>query len=114
MVTAVTDLSAASAALAQPATQNQPQLSDFAQRALDGLGQMHSDYQSGSMAIRQEMDRPVAITGSGPEMLSQQIEAMRSQSRMAIQVQQQIVQFTLATSVSSSLGNNLNSFLKGA
>lgn len=114
MVTAVTDLSAASAALASPATRTQPQLSDFAQRALDGLGQMHADYQAGSASIRAGLEKPVAVTGSGPEALVQQIEAMQSNSRVAIQVQSQIVQFTLATSVSSSLGNNLNSFLKGA
>lgn len=112
MVTAVTQMTgqAVAATGTQGPGQQGPQLSEMAQRALDGLGRMSDAYAAGNRAVEAQMSRPVQ-PGSD---VTAQIQAAQDNMRVAMQVQQQVLQFSMATSISSSLGNNLNSFLKGA
>lgn len=111
MVTAVTQMTGSAVAAAQGQGAGPgPQLSDLARRALDGLGEMSNAYAASSHAVETQMARPVP---PGADVTAQ-IQAAQDSMRIAIQVQQQVLQFSMATSISSSLGNNLNSFLKGA
>lgn len=113
MVTAVTQMTGsnvAAASGAQTPGAEPPQLSDLAQRALDGLGRMSDAYAAGNRAVEAQMSRPVSPSAD----VTAQIQAAQDNMRVAMQVQQQVLQFSMATSISSSLGNNLNSFLKGA
>ena len=112
MVTAVTALGAdaLSAVPAQPVPAPAPQLSDIATEALQGLGRMHASFQAGTRAVETQMAAPVSAGAD----ISQQLQAAQEAMQVALQLQGQIIQFSMATSISSSLGNNLNSFLKGA
>ncbi|SMO45621.1 hypothetical protein [Paracoccus laeviglucosivorans] len=111
MVTAVTGFANAAAGQASPA-QQEPVLSELAQAALDRLGQMHSDFTHSAGAV---MDRANVAppTGNGPDDLARSLASVSEAFQTTALVQSQIVQFSMATSISQSLGNNLNSFLKG-
>lgn len=115
MVTAVTQMAGSTVAAAGlggagAIGQAAPQLSELAQRALEGLGRMSDSYAAGSRSVESQLSRPV-----GPlDDLSAQMQAAQDNMRVSLEVQQQVLQFSMATSISSSLGNNLNSFLKGA
>ena len=61
-------------------------------------------------AVETQMAAPVSAGAD----ISQQLQAAQEAMQVALQLQGQIIQFSMATSISSSLGNNLNSFLKGA
>lgn len=114
MVTAVTQMAGSTLAAgiggAGAIGQQGPQLSELAQNALERLGRMSDAYAEGSRSVEAQMSRPVA----GGNDAAAQIQAAQDNMRVAMQVQQQVLQFSMATSISSSLGNNLNSFLKGA
>lgn len=112
MVTAVTQMTgqAVAATGTQGPGQQGPQLSEMAQRALEGLGRMSDSYAAGGRALQAQLSRPAPA----PADFGAQVQASQENLRIALQVQQQVLQFSMATSISSSLGNNLNSFLKGA
>lgn len=92
-----------------------PQLSDFAQSALDSIGRMQQDYGASTAAMNRPTPAPTATGTPGSETSNMiaAMDSMRASTDAALKVQGQIVQFSMATSISSSLGNNLNSFLKG-
>ncbi|WBU57179.1 hypothetical protein [Paracoccus sediminicola] len=111
MVTAVNAV--ATPAAATPA--QDPVLSDLAQATLERLGNMHSNFNESAVAMRSQTEAAPATgvaSGQGDD-LARSVQAAADAFRTASQVQSQIVQFSMATSISQSLGNNLNSFLKG-
>ncbi|MDO5621575.1 MAG: hypothetical protein Q4G24_08915 [Paracoccus sp. (in: a-proteobacteria)] len=111
MVTSVTAMGNAAAPALQSGTE-QPMLSDLAQHALKGLGKMHMDFAASAQTIQTQVAPPA---GAGPATdMAQQVRALQDSYHTALQVQHQIMQFSMATSISQTLGNNLNSFLKGA
>ena len=113
MVTAVTQMTSSTVAVIGAPGSGAgapPQLSELAQRALEGIGRMSDAYAAGNRAMEGQMSRPVAPGGE----VAAQVQIAQDNMRVAMQVQQQVLQFSMATSISSSLGNNLNSFLKGA
>lgn len=118
MVTAVT--LAATAGPSQPAAGTTPQLSDFAQNTLDSITRMQSEFVSVKGDMMQATSSPASTAtaanqGAQPvNDTAQMIAALRESNAAAIKVQQQMYQFTMASSVSSSLSTNLNSFLKGS
>lgn len=113
MVTSVTAM--ANAATFPPAQQGarQPTLSDLAQRALSGLEHLHTEFGASARALEAQTASPVTPADSNLTLV-QQMQSVQEGYRTALQVQHQIMQFSMATSISQSLGNNLNSFLKGA
>lgn len=92
-----------------------PQLSDFARTALDSISRMQQDYGASTAAMNRPTPAPAVAGAPGSETsnLVAAMDSMRASTDAALKVQGQIVQFSMATSISSSLGNNLNSFLKG-
>ncbi|MFI0397147.1 hypothetical protein [Paracoccus jiaweipingae] len=116
MVTSVTAMANAAPLPVAQGDAGGPALSDLAQRALTGLGQMHSDFAASAQAMQAQTAAPAGSPASAGSDLSlvQHMQAVQDSYRTAIQVQHQIMQFSMATSISQSLGNNLNSFLKGA
>ncbi|AGT08883.1 BAR domain-containing protein [Paracoccus aminophilus] len=109
MVTAVTAVANSAATTTTP-TEQMPALSDMAQATLDRLGEMHADFAQNSAALKAQS----AEVPKPGEDLATQLQSFSEAFRTAALVQSQIVQFSMATSISQSLGNNLNSFLKGA
>ena len=117
MVTAVTALGAEALSFAAPATgvgagPAAPQLSNLAREALDGLSRMHAEFDAGTRVMESQASRTTPLQAGSD--LAAQLQASREAAQAALKVQGQILQFTMATSISSTLGNNLNSFLKGA
>ena len=113
MVTAVTALGADALAAVQPSSlpAPAPQLSDLASQALQGLGRMHANFEAGARAVETQLSSTPPV-GTGSD-IAMQIQASQEAMQVALKLQGQIMQFSMATSISSSLGNNLNSFLKG-
>lgn len=120
MVTAVTVTgfanSAVASAQAQPAP---PVLSELAQATLDRLGRMHSAFADSQDAVSRRALDPgpgagAATAAGGGADLAGSVASVSAAFRDAARLQAQIVQFSMATSISQSLGNNLNSFLKGS
>lgn len=115
MVTAVTLASGSAVSGTGMSPASTPQLSDLARQALDGIGRMQQDYGASNAAMNRPVNTASAngVPGSETSALTASMDAMRASTEAALKVQGQIVQFSMATSISSSLGNNLNSFLKG-
>lgn len=113
MVTAVNAVanSASSAVVSQEAIQ-QPALSDAAQATLDRLGQMHTDYNSSMDSMKTQESAKVRPSDSG-DSLERAVTIYSQSVQDSLAVQRQLVNFSMATAISQSLGNNLNSFLKG-
>lgn len=117
MVTAVTGIAnSASSTVGMHDHAQAPVLSDLAQATLDRLGQMHADFTQSANAVDGRAQNTLARSGTPATESTDLIQSLESVSeafRTATVVQSQIVQFSMATSISQSLGNNLNSFLKG-
>ena len=109
--TAISSTAGSAAGAAGTGSAGGPQLSDLARQALDGLGRMQQDFSIAPTALR---GGTPSAPATGSEALSASMDAMRASVDAALRVQGQIVQFSMATSISQSLGNNLNSFLKGS
>ncbi|TWI35143.1 hypothetical protein [Paracoccus sulfuroxidans] len=118
MVTAVTGFANTAASFAvgsdvQQAQQpTEPALSDMAQSVLDSVSRLHNDFEAGMQNIQVEK-KPVHTPNENPE-LKQMFDEAVQQMGANLHMQAQLVQFSMATSISQSLGNNLNSFLKGS
>lgn len=115
MVTAVTAFTnAAGSATGTATTSQEPVLSDMAQATLERLGQMHTEFSQSAGALESHASPAVQPSaGNEADNLTRAMESFGDSFRTAAQIQSQIVQFSMATSISQSLGNNLNSFLKG-
>lgn len=101
------------------------EMSDMAQKMLNRLGDLQADFdvnRGADMAddplnATRAVQTETAMMGapSRPETpgLAEAMTRMGQQMENSVAVQAQLVQFTLATSMSSSLGKNLNMFLRG-
>lgn len=92
-----------------------PAISEVADAALSRLGQMHQDFSQSAARLMGENTGGVPPTAgaSDAQQLANSVQAMSESFRSSMQVQSQIVQFSMAASISQTLGNQLNSFLKG-
>ena len=95
-------------------------LSSMARATLRGLGSMQAEFDRGVQGVPgadgpksgQVVNRsePVDPSTTGMEKAAQ---VMAEQIETATRAQEQLVRFVAASSVSSSLGRNLNMFLRG-
>lgn len=94
---------------------SQPALSEVAEAALSRLGEMHRDFAASAAKLNGAGGaRPAIAPGaSETQALTSSVQAMSESFKSSMQVQNQIVQFSMAASISQTLGNQLNSFLKG-
>lgn len=91
---------------AMPETGAQPgMLSDLAQEALSGIGKMQTEYSEGMRAAQV----PIAQSSDMGTMAAD----LARQMQASVRVQAHLAQFMMTSSVSSTMGNNLNTFLKG-
>lgn len=115
MVTAVTAIT--SADVAKVSAEAPAQLSDVTQNALSNLGQMQTDFTQSMEAIGTNIDKVDTATQaqSGPvsDNFNTDLAELSRMMEASTNVQLQLLQFTMATSLSSSTGRNLNTFLKG-
>lgn len=98
-------------------------LSEMAQSALRGVGGLQSQFQTGAVAQARPEPMTVALQpgGSAPGTAAAKSEAaigdsaqmLAAQIESSSQVQAQLTRFVAASSMSSSLGRNLNMFLRG-
>lgn len=98
-------------------------LTDVAQRTLDGIGRFQASFDAALAPVSTgpqagtKVPRGADGTGSdgaaAPGEAMDQVRLMMEQMEQASRVQAQLVQFVTASSVSSSLGKNLNMFLRG-
>lgn len=110
MVTAVTGLGNSAGAATMPQMPQEPVLSEMAQATLERLGRMHSEFSESAGAV---LNRAAPVQAAESGDLARSMQSVSEAFQTATRVQSQIVQFSMATSISQSLGNNLNSFLKG-
>lgn len=96
-----------------------PSLSHMAEAALSGIEKLQADMGNGMKPAAEPAPTIDAITRPGeadrvPEgMLGAQAQILAEQIQASTQVQMQLARFVMASSVSSSLGRNLNMFLRG-
>lgn len=98
------------------------ELSETAREALASLGSLERGLQvdlDAAAALREtdlasmkERAENVAESSDAETLASAQF-AMAQQMDIAVRVQQQLTQFVMVSSVSSSFGKNLNTFLRG-
>lgn len=89
-----------------------------AERALAGIGRLQQGFEANVAPSAEGQNGVSAMTGSDPARAAEndtmnQARMMIDQIEQTTQVQAQLVQFVMASSVSSSLGRNLNMFLRG-
>lgn len=96
-------------------------LSDAANDALEGLQALKENLQTeldSAQSLREadlQADRSGASNGEQDRTnsLAEAQMSMREHMEVSIRVQQQLAQFVMVSSVSSSFGRNLNMFLRG-
>lgn len=119
MVTAVTGFSNTAASfmttneVSQAQQAQEPALSDMAQSLLNSVSKLHDGFQAGMDNLSPQGKRVLEDQTKEADMQALFHETVESLG-VAIVMQQQLVQFSMATSMSQSFGNNLNSFLKGS
>lgn len=97
---------------------NDVSLSDMARELLSNISTMQSNFQQEVVPSAQGSDealvasRPVDTAQPG-EPVTDAARALVDQIQQSTQVQEQLTRFMMASSVSSSLGRNLNMFLRG-
>lgn len=89
-------------------------LSEAAQQALARIAEMQVEYRADAAAAQGDMQRhanPVseAENSTMEDLAARLVQQMETSAR----VQQQIAEFTMAASISSSFGRDLNMFLRG-
>lgn len=111
--------------LDNPATQvgggQGPSLSDMARSALSSVGGLQQDFQSGVVPqagpeAGARAIQPVSVPGeaaAGQPGMSGAVATLTQQIEASTRVQAQLTRFVAASSMSSSLGRNLNMFLRG-
>lgn len=109
MVTMVT-LPSSGAELATP--QLKPvQMSDIAEQALSKIGNLQDSMAEVSAKV--DTTNAAMIDASQSATFAEMLARTGEMMALASQVQGQLLQFSVATSVSSSMGRNLSTFLKG-
>ncbi len=104
-------------------------LTDVARQALSRISTMQSDLnatmqqmdgltaspRSGAATAARPVDAPGQIAETSPSAgtMDQSLDRTAEMMALTSQVQAQLLQFSMATSVSSNMGRNLNTFLKG-
>lgn len=96
-------------------------LSDAANEALSKLKNIESNLQNDLDAARELRERDMAgpaeglggDTGKALDRIEQMRMRMAEHMDVSVRVQQQLAQFMMVSSVSSSFGKNLNMFLRG-
>ena len=96
-----------------------PVLTEVAQSALQGLERFQGKF-AADIALAEQPQTGVAAmrdAGAGtdvaPNQAMDQARMLVEQMQQTTKVQMQLVQFVTASSISSSLGRNLNMFLRG-
>lgn len=87
------------------------EMSDLAKSTLSSLGDMQTDFTE----IMEKAD-VTAMQPSDPsqaEGMEGSLNRTAEMMQITSQVQAQLLQFSMATSISSNMGRNLNTFLKG-
>ncbi|MEM9341890.1 MAG: hypothetical protein AAGA87_02480 [Pseudomonadota bacterium] len=98
---------------------NDVSLSDMARELLSNISTMQSDFQNEVVPAAQGSDealiasRPVEGADASGQPVTDAAKALVDQIQQSTQVQEQLTRFMMASSVSSSLGRNLNMFLRG-
>ena len=98
-----------------------PSLSSMASATLRGLGQMQADFSQGVKGVPgtekassgQVVNRTEAATDPATQGVEKAAKIMSEQMETTMRAQEQLVKFVAASSISSSLGRNLNMFLRG-
>lgn len=96
-----------------------PSISRIAEAALDGIRTLQLDLDGGLGAATrpepsvQSMPRVGAGEGVPEGLMAEHAQILADQIAASTQVQAQLVRFVMASSMSSSLGRNLNMFLRG-
>ena len=89
-------------------------MSDMAKQALSEIGRLQSGFAANVTPAMQPgpaMDGVRAGAEANPAL--DQARVLAEQIEQTTKVQTQLVQFVMASSISSSLGQNLNTFLRG-
>lgn len=93
-------------------------LTDVAKQTLAGIENLQAGFQ-GTLATTEASSSgmPASVGAAGEvgstDSAMQTAERLVAQIEQSTQVQAQLAQFVMASSMSSSLGNNLNMFLRG-
>lgn len=97
-----------------------PTISGLADSILSGIGKLQTQMNSGlaepmsnPQSAVQSMSRPAEGDRVPDGMVGEQTQILAEQIEASTRVQTQLVQFVMASSMSSSLGRNLNMFLRG-
>lgn len=87
------------------------ELSEFAKSTLSKMGEMQSTFSEtmNKAELHAMPNQDPAKSGGIADDLNRTAEVMA----ITTQVQTQLLQFSMATSISSNMGRNLNTFLKG-
>jgi hypothetical protein len=94
-------------------------MSDMARGMLSSITDLQNGFQQDVAPATQDVDAINAVQSNGPtesagaEPISDAAKILADQIEQSTQVQQQLTRFVMASSVSSSLGKNLNMFLRG-
>ena len=94
-------------------------LSEMARGMLSSISSLQTDFQADVVPAAQDSASISKIQESGrtektdPEHINESVKILTDQIEHSSQVQQQLTRFVMASSVSSSLGRNLNMFLRG-
>jgi hypothetical protein len=100
----------ANPASAQTGATDQVTLSDMAQKMLSSVTTLQTDMQS-AMQTGEQNTAMGSTAVDKSEMTS--LTMITDQIHRSTEVQQQLTRFVMASSMSSSLGRNLNMFLRG-
>lgn len=94
-------------------------LSEMAKSMLSSVSELQSGFQKDVAPASQESAQVRELEASGqtervdPQHVPEAAKILADQIEQSTQVQQQLTRFMMASSVSSSLGRNLNMFLRG-
>ncbi|MBK4214325.1 hypothetical protein JJJ17_00150 [Paracoccus caeni] len=94
------------------ASETSPELSNMAQAALARITEMDSGYRASAAKLEALDPSNFALNRTGSSLASS-INQVSETFRVALEVQTQITQFSMVSSLSQSLSTQLNSFLRG-
>lgn len=89
---------------------DQVSLSDMAQRMLSGVSELQTDMQQ---AMHPDPSGTTSVAEASGKGEMGHLAMLSDQIHRSAEVQQQLTRFVMASSMSSSLGRNLNMFLRG-
>ncbi|GLK65363.1 hypothetical protein F8A10_16735 [Paracoccus kondratievae] len=94
------------------ASEAAPEMSNIAQAALARITEMDSGYRASAAKLEALDSKHFALNGTGSSLASS-INQVSETFRVALEVQTQITQFSMVSSLSQTLSTQLNSFLRG-